>query len=626
MTQPSGPGLTYRADIDGLRAVAVLAVVAYHAFPRHVGGGYLGVDVFFVISGFLITRLILDGLERDAFSLTAFFGRRVRRLFPALCLVLLFVLAAGWRLLLPDEYAALGTHAAAGAAFSANFVSWQTAGYFDVHADRKPLLHLWSLGVEEQFYLVWPAVLAVIWRRRANLFVVISVAALVSLALWFALADAHADAAFYLLPSRFWQILAGALLARPSVAARYASASRSFAEGSVALGLTLIAASVMLADGATPGVWALAPVAGAMLCVAFAPRAKIGRRALSWGPLVGIGLISYPLYLWHWPLLSFARITTWGDPLWPVRVALVILAALLAWATYAWVERPIRARRWPRVTAPRLAAALGLVCAGAVAVAATGGVASRLARSPYLQIDRGFSVVLPGTESCDEDSSDLTQCRTSTDAPKVAIVGDSHADALFYGFLNSGDAYYSQVLLMTQAGCQPALQRQRQAGCEPHMRSVVEALRARSSVELVVLTGNSAFADEQPVEAIAAMAEGYARMIETLRAAGKRVVVVADVPHVPFDPADCMRPRTFTRSPEADTLCRAYPIMPRPGYDAFLAQLAARLSDLDLFDPAPVFCDSAGCHAFVDQVPQYKDGAHLSHAGSLRVAHAFIAR
>ena len=195
MTPPSGPTSGYRADIDGLRALAVLAVVGYHALPRFVPAGYLGVDVFFVISGFLITRLILGALNTGTFSLTTLYARRARRLFPALALVLAAVLAAGWWILLPDEYAALGRHAAAGAAFVANIASWLTAGYFDVHADRKPLLHLWSLGVEEQFYLAWPVVLAAAWRARWNLTVTIAGLALGSLGLWLFLAARHPDAA-----------------------------------------------------------------------------------------------------------------------------------------------------------------------------------------------------------------------------------------------------------------------------------------------------------------------------------------------------------------------------------------------------------------------------------------------
>ncbi|MDQ3171358.1 MAG: acyltransferase [Acidobacteriota bacterium] len=628
MTPPSGPPSEYRADIDGLRAVAVLAVVGYHALPRLVPAGYLGVDVFFVISGFLITRLILDALNAGAFSLTAFYARRARRLFPALALVLACVLAAGWWILLPDEYAALGTQAAAGAAFVANIASWLAAGYFDVHADRKPLLHLWSLGVEEQFYLVWPIVLVAAWRARWNLTLTIGGLALGSLALWLFLASRDPDAAFYLTPSRFWQILAGAILAVPGIASALSRTRPGASDVIASIGLALIAASVF-APGANArdfDVRASLAVAGAMCCIAAAPASRFSRALLSWPPLVGIGLISYPLYLWHWPLLSFLRLTEVGEPTWPARAAAVAASVFLAWATYRWIEHPVRSQRWRAATAPRLGMALGATAAAGLLVAASGGVESRLAGSEYLQVHRGFSVVLPGTESCDADDSDLTQCRFAG-VPGVALVGDSHADALFFGFLNSGDARYSQAMVMTQAGCQPALAGDTPA-CIAHMQYVVEQLRERLSVSLVVLTGRSGFAENRPRGELASFVDGYVEMVGALRASGKRVLLVADVPATPFDPADCVRARAFGRSaaPETHPWCTAFPPAVRTGYDAFLAQLSARVPDLEVFDPRPVFCDAAGCRAFEAGEPQYKDGSHLSHAGSLRVVQALIHR
>ena len=625
MIPSSSPTSRYRADIDGLRAMAVLAVVGYHALPRFVPAGYLGVDVFFVISGFLITRVILDALDAGAFSLTGFYARRARRLFPALAIVLASVLAAGWWILLPDEYAALGRHAAAGAAFVANIASWLASGYFDVHADRRPLLHLWSLGVEEQFYLVWPVVLAAAWRARWSLAMTIAGLAIGSLALWLFLAAHHPDAAFYLMPSRFWQILGGALLAVPGIAL-LRPRTRPASEIVAVTGLALIGASVLLpdADARGFGIRAILVVAGAMGCIAAAPGSQFARGLLSWTPIAGIGLISYPLYLWHWPILSFLRLTEVGEPLWHERAAAVAVSVLLAWATYRWIERPVRSRRWRGASAPRLGVMLGAAAAAGLVIAASDGVPSRLVGSEYLQIDRGFSVVLPGTESCDTDDSDLTQCRFAG-VPSVALVGDSHADALFFGFLNSGDARYSQAMVMTRAGCQPAL-----AGdtleCVAHMRGVAEQLRRRPSVSLVVLTGRSEFAEDKPVDELESFIRGYAGMVGALRAAGKRVVLVADVPEAPFDPADCVRARSFGRSPaeEPHPWCTAYPLPARPGYDAFLARLIARVPDLEVFDTRPVFCDAAGCRAFEAGEPVYKDGSHLSHAGSVRVVQAMI--
>ncbi|MDR1349746.1 MAG: acyltransferase, partial [Zoogloeaceae bacterium] len=202
----------YRPDIDGLRAIAVLAVIGYHFFPAWIKGGFVGVDVFFVISGFLIGGILLEALRKGEFSLTEFYARRIRRIFPALILVLLSVLAFGWFALWPEDYQNLGKHTAGGAAFISNFLFWQEAGYFDVAAERKPLLHLWSLGVEEQFYIVFPISLWLLWRMKLRILAGIALFAFVSFVLNFAVYRSYPDFDFYFPLTRFWELLAGAVL------------------------------------------------------------------------------------------------------------------------------------------------------------------------------------------------------------------------------------------------------------------------------------------------------------------------------------------------------------------------------------------------------------------------------
>jgi len=205
----------YRPDIDGLRALAVLSVVLYHAhaFPKVLKGGFIGVDIFFVISGFLISTIIFSGLERGSFSFFDFFCRRIRRIFPALLLVLISCYAFGWFVLLADEYKQLGKHIAAGAGFVSNFVLWTESGYFDAGAETKPLLHLWSLGIEEQFYIVWPLILWWAWKKKFNLFTITLVLAFFSFGLNLAKYRVNGVADFYSPQTRFWELLAGALLA-----------------------------------------------------------------------------------------------------------------------------------------------------------------------------------------------------------------------------------------------------------------------------------------------------------------------------------------------------------------------------------------------------------------------------
>lgn len=203
----------YRPDIDGLRAVAVLSVVAFHAFPNWMKGGFMGVDVFFVISGFLISTIIFENLESDTFSFSEFYARRIKRIFPSLLLILIASYVFGWFILLADEYKQLGKHIAAGAGFISNFVLWNEAGYFDNSAETKPLLHLWSLGIEEQFYIVWPFIIWFAWRKKFNLLTLTIIVALVSFALNIKGVKQDLVATFYSPQTRFWELLSGSVLA-----------------------------------------------------------------------------------------------------------------------------------------------------------------------------------------------------------------------------------------------------------------------------------------------------------------------------------------------------------------------------------------------------------------------------
>src|SRR5438874_10887489 len=293
----------YRPDIDGLRAVAVMLVVLYHAFPQAMPGGFIGVDIFFVISGFLITGIIARGLGRQRFSLAGFYNRRIRRIFPALIVVLCMTLVLGWLWMLPAAYAQLSSDVFASAAFFANIALLLQSGYFDIESARKPLLHLWSLGIEEQFYLFWPLMLMLVARLRLSMLASVSIAGRASCVLNVALIVSNPVATFYLPFTRAWELLAGAALA---CSWNQLSHSRAVSNLRAFVGIFLIAtaAGVLDTKSAFPGWWAVLPVGGAALLLS-APAAWFCRSVLASPPLVWIGLISYPLYLWHWPLLVF---------------------------------------------------------------------------------------------------------------------------------------------------------------------------------------------------------------------------------------------------------------------------------------------------------------------------------
>lgn len=332
----------YRPDIDGLRTIAVLSVVGYHAFPGWMPGGFVGVDVFFVISGYLISTIIFGNLEKGNFSYIEFYARRIKRIFPALLLVLVASMLFGWYVLFSDEFSQLGKHVAAGAGFVSNIALWSEAGYFDNAAELKPLLHLWSLGIEEQFYILWPILLGVVWRRKFNFLMVTLLVAIISFAINIFWVNHDPVAGFFLPFSRIWELMVGGILAY-IVLHKHQYLSDNIALSSLMslFGLVLIGVSVIFFTKHTPfpGWWALLPTMGAFLVIAGSPGAWVNQHLLSIRPMVWIGLISYPLYLWHWPLLSFARIVEGGTPAISIRVFIIIASVLLAWGTYIFVEK-----------------------------------------------------------------------------------------------------------------------------------------------------------------------------------------------------------------------------------------------------------------------------------------------
>ena len=353
-------GLRYRADIDGIRSVAVLSVVLFHAFPKLVPGGFAGVDAFFVISGYLITSIIVTDLDAGCFRFTEFYKRRVRRLFPALVVVLAVTLALGFWLSLPQQLASLAKNTIASTLFSANLMLLSETGYFDIDASLKPLLHLWSLGVEEQFYLIWPIALSLTPRRfRLALMVLVMIG---SFALNVALIGRYPDATFYLPFTRMWELMAGAILLRASISNGVAREILSVA----ALVGTCLIVGYYGRKTPFPGWAALAPVAvtGAAL---LAQGSFLSRLLLSNPAAVFIGRISYPLYLWHWPLLVFGKAYPLRALALPELVGLVLLAFVLAWLTYELIEAPVRSGRFTAGTSASVAGmAAAAVCAVAV--------------------------------------------------------------------------------------------------------------------------------------------------------------------------------------------------------------------------------------------------------------------
>lgn len=336
----------YRSDIDGLRALAVLSVVGFHAFPSLIPGGFIGVDIFFVISGYLISAIIFQKFELHQFNILDFYSRRIKRIFPALSLVLLFCLIFGWFTLLASEYEQLGKHIAAGASFLSNFVLLNESGYFDTVSDTKPLLHLWSLGIEEQFYIAWPLILWLVWRMHLSLLATLILLTAISFGLNVVNINTDQASTFYLPQTRVWELLFGAIVAwlslyRKDNFQKISDLKKNFLSFS-GLIIVLLGFYLINKQSLFPGAWPLLPCFGTAFIILAGENTYLNKKFLSLRPLVWIGLISFPLYLWHWPLLSFAHIIENETPTRIVRLTAVIVSILLAWLTYQLIERPIR--------------------------------------------------------------------------------------------------------------------------------------------------------------------------------------------------------------------------------------------------------------------------------------------
>ena len=633
-----GQSLSYRADVDGLRALAVLLVIGYHAFPGRLQGGFIGVDVFFVISGYLISGLILSALDRRTFRFSEFYGRRIRRIFPALAVALFVTIVLSWFVLTPDELAQLGKHTLSSAAFLANITFWREAGYFDTLATHKPLLHLWSLGVEEQFYILWPLILVTIWRFRGHrMFRFLSVMAIASFATSVWLSYTSPSAAFYLPFTRFWELLVGAALAYAEL-----SGFRPTWRAISWLGVPLIILGAVLIDRERvfPGWWALLPTAGTALMIAAGPNGYVNRRLLSLRPIVFIGLISYPLYLFHWPLLSFLNILQDGasfgtDLMKPriYRIVAVAVALILSALTFLLIERPIRRGKIRRP----------VIVTSCVAVIAMGLLGAILQRGHGFPIRGSHPVTVAETlgtpnviRGYDEDSfarSVIQQTPSArhdffADQPTskddvIAVVGDSHANRFFVGLESVlGDR---RVINFGRGGCLPFLGIDT-VGCQPFVDQGLEFVARRPDVHEVVLTAFFArYVDGRtPIRSSVALAESVKRTAEFLVNHGKRVVIVLDVPELK-EACERRAIPVWESEPVRCDLPRAEHERVIAGYAPAIEAATSKMWAVSVFDPTDTFCDAQFCRGTLNGRPLYfSDGNHLTIDGAKLVAAAFL--
>ena len=608
----------YRADIDGLRAIAILLVLWFHAFPGSMPGGFIGVDVFFVISGFLITGIVLRGLDKGSFSFLHFYAQRARRLLPALAVVLPATLAAGWHWLWPQEYELLAGHVAAAAAFVLNIVLWTEAGYFDAATELKPLMHLWSLGIEEQFYLLYPCLLWAGWRFRQNPIVVIAGVVILSFIASLLTLSHDPAGAFFLPHTRFWELALGGCLAwwqsRPAAALNLSHQLLPWA------GLAAIATGAWFIDPHTPypGIAALLPVCGSLMLIASHPKAWVNRRLLANRGMVWIGLISYPLYLWHWPILSFMRIVHTDTPPLGMRWLAVGLSFLLAWLTFRFIETPVRfgARR-----GLRLAGTAGAVVSFAAAglfIHAQHGVPARLPEAATHLLAYQYDYRDAYREgSCflepDQTAAAFARCEDTWPAQYGGwlLWGDSHAAHLYPG-LRARYGAQAGLVQRTASGCPPLAgesipNRPHCADIQTHIWKEIESHRP----DRVTLAARWDAYQWQKLH----------ETVERLRLLGvKEIQLIGPVPQwhngLPRQVAIAYRENGFNAIPEK----LATGVLPAPfSLDGAMREAADELA-IEYFSPVQGFCDAQGCRVLSPQPHSALvawDDAHLTTEGSI---------
>jgi peptidoglycan/LPS O-acetylase OafA/YrhL len=646
-------GGRYRPDIDGLRAIAVLSVVLYHYRVPPFSGGFVGVDIFFVISGFLITSLLCADLESGRYSIVRFYERRIRRIFPALFALAIVTTAVALLVLFPSDLRRYGDSLLGMGLFASNFTFWGAAGYFDVGAVRKPLLHTWSLAVEEQFYLFFPPLLFLLWRlgRRA-LFAIVALAVVASLALSIWAVRAAPVAAFYLLPFRTWELMAGALLALRPIKV---SANRWILEGLTAAGMVLIVTSVFAfsADTSFPGAAALLPCAGTalLICAGGGEVRGVATRALAWRPIVAIGLISYSLYLWHWPLLVFARYLVFRDLSGVETTILIALSFVFAALSWRYVEQPFRAAhgRFARKQIFYFAGVGTIVMlAGAGLTSIGGGLPQRFPPRVRAILDATSreQVQTPpgGIDNCPRrpatGAAALKPCLFGVAGvpPTFLVWGDSHADMLRPALLGVAVQKRRAGWQFALPGCPPLLQVKTSEirNCrrfndavlrfanQPSISTIILAARWARDAEGTLFGeehGDTVFLSDDLARGHAiqqnrfVFARGLERLVRTLSAQHKQVVIVASVPEISWAVPETMA-RVVLFHLDRDIRPTREEYRTR---QAFVSKVLDHLHTrygAQIIYPNSILCRGGYCEVQQNGVPLYRDADHLTAKGA----------
>jgi peptidoglycan/LPS O-acetylase OafA/YrhL len=639
--------MKYRAEIDGLRALAVLPVILFHAGFELFSGGFVGVDVFFVISGYLITTILIEDIENKRFSILNFYERRARRILPALFLVMLVFIPFAWNWMIPSQMKDFSQSLLAVSLFASNILFWRESGYFDLIAEEKPLLHTWSLAVEEQYYVLFPIFLILTWRFGKNrVFWMIVVMAAISLLLsewgW----RNYPTANFYLAPTRAWEIFAG------SIAAFIVHKQGVRSNGPLSLlGLVAIVFSIFAYDENTPfpSVYALVPVLGVVLLILYGQKKTFAANLLSTKTFVGVGLISYSAYLWHQPLFAFARIENASNPSNLLMSVLVVVSLALAYFSWRYVEAPFRSKEKIGKNKVFFISICGLIAFSAFGLIGHqkngfSGRESMAVFSDLIYDNSSFGYTACNNE-LDRENPELNYCYKASKKVSHILIGDSHADDKFHGLVQNSP--HIEWMMLGNSSCPPLMDVNIQSldgtVCTERLEKIFKFIHKAKGIETVILS----FAHIYPLDEMYAadhirngfkasdmvlqdrlghavtpidvFEAGLRRTTNYLRSKGIAVVLLIDIPELKFMPKDCLRNKVSCEFNHIDVTTR------QKVHRDLLSKISRDTEGVRVFDSLSVFCanNEDRCSVLKDGRTLYRDSHHLSHFGSIEFGKVF---
>lgn len=641
----------YRSDIDGLRAIAVVTVVLYHLDFPILSGGYVGVDVFFVISGFLITSIIYPEIIEGNFSFAQFYERRIRRIFPALFFVIAVTVITAAFLLLPGDFRSFSQSVIAATAFGANLLFWRTSGYFDEPAEMKPLLHTWSLSVEEQFYIVFPVFLLVVVKfARRHTRLVLTLAILISFFASLVAIELQPEGAFFLPVFRAWELLLGGLLAIDAVP-QPAKLIQRYVWSLTGLVLILYSVFSFSEKTAFPGFYALVPSLGTALIIYAGIGERLGGQhptligiILGWRPLVKIGLISYSLYLWHWPLIVFTKYYVLRELTISEKLTLLMASILLATLSWRYIERPFRGRSgWlPRKQLFVFSAILITILVSiGFAGHLTNGFPQRVTQE-IVEIENVGNENDSWRQNCQNRSFEkINQNNLCTLGPEKAgahdflLWGDSHALVLAPAFDEVAKSKHRKGWFVGRSACPPLLgveRFDRHYDCLAHNDMVRKFILRHPEIRTVFLVGRwglhangSRYGREAGQPAVIsplgiganpdALQQGLERTLAFLKQHNINVILIMSLPEVGWSvPSQLARAKWFGYPAPSGPTREAYWARQKPVMEIF-ARLKVN-NDFHVLEVAPIFCPESRCLVEHRGVPLYRDDDHLSNHGA----------